>query len=201
MSGDHPVSSHDTLERDQVVLVLVVLFTRREGRHMDVAAVVVKPRSPRGRRQPFARRIIKVERLSDRRCTLGVTSVDINPQKLRTLQPFRPTRQIIKTLDLRPVEQNRIDVLLLLHAARRTRTVPKPCCYAEESSVLAGCSGVRRVYVESLRLPRSVFCFRFPFSFCVMDERHQRNSSATVRSREAISAAICWRRGSRSGAL
>ena len=104
MRGDHPVLADDTLERDQVPVVLVAGGIRR---HVDVAAEVVKHGPLRRRRQPSGRRFVEIEPLGDLRHVLVAASVDVDPQKLRAVQPLRPARQLVEAIDLLPIEQDR----------------------------------------------------------------------------------------------
>lgn len=76
---DHPVPANDTFERDQV---FVFPFTGRVGRHVHVAAIVVKVSAPRRGRQPLARPLVELEHIRDLRGALAAAPVDIDPQQL-----------------------------------------------------------------------------------------------------------------------
>jgi len=76
--GDHPVLSDDTLERDEVSVLVVAGRVRRD---VDVAAVVVEDGSPRGGRQMVTGRLVEVERASDFVRLLTFAPVDVDPEE------------------------------------------------------------------------------------------------------------------------
>lgn len=103
--GDHPVFADDAFESDEFVLV-VAFLAGGVRRYVDVTAKVVKDRLPIGGSEPVSRSLAKVERLSDLVRVVAITTVEVDPQQLRPLQPLRPVGEAIEPLYLVPVEED-----------------------------------------------------------------------------------------------
>ena len=117
VGGDHPVLADHAFKRDHVVF-LVILLARGIGGEVEVAAEVLEDRPAAvGGGEPGARRVVQPERVSHLAAVWVGSSVDIDPQQLRPLQPARPLFQALETLHLVPVEEDGVaqtEVLLLM---------------------------------------------------------------------------------------
>jgi hypothetical protein len=74
---------------------------------VDVAAVVLEDRATARRGQPIPRRVVEVERFRYAICVLCSAILDVDPQKLRAVQPPWPLRKIVEALDLVAIEEDR----------------------------------------------------------------------------------------------